>query len=169
MASFVSLYLSYLVLAYIGVSLGLHRFWAHREFKAGVWYEWVSLTAALCVGVYNPLGWIGVHRYHHAHADTPNDPHEPGWKALFSIWPAFPPRMVKDIIRNPRIRFFSKYGKWLVIPLVFTGLPIIGYISIGIFNCFAHANGRPVNRWWLNLFTPGEGNHADHHRLSRPE
>ena len=158
------------MLAYIGVTKGLHRYWSHAEFKACVWYEWISLTAALLVGVYKPLGWIGIHRLHHEHADTDKDPHRPGIRTFFSWWNVeIPLSAVKDHVRNPRIRFFQKYGKYLIIPVIIINpyLPLLGIISMGVLNCFGHTNGKPVDRWWLNLFTPGEGNHDRHHRFSK--
>ena len=162
-------YLSYLLLAYVGVTKGLHRYWSHAEFKAGVWFEWVSLIAALLVGVYKPLGWIGIHRLHHKYADTDMDPHLPSIKTFFSWWDSrIPLSVVKDHIRNPRIVFFQRYGKYLIWPVIILCpyLPLLGIISMGMLNCFGHSKGKAVNRWWLNFFTPGEGNHDNHHRHS---
>ena len=159
-------YLSYLVLAYIGATKGLHRYWSHKEFKAGVWFEWLSLWCALFIGVYKPLGWIGIHRMHHAYSDTDKDPHPPGWKSILSDWDtSIPMWFVKDHIRNPRIRFFQKYGKFLIWPVIILSpyTILLGYIGMGVLNTFGHKDGGPRNVWWINLFAPGEGQHRDHH------
>ena len=44
---------------------------------------------SLC-GCQSPISWSGVHRMHHAYADTSKDPHSPNFKKwyqiLFSSW-----------------------------------------------------------------------------------
>ena len=81
------IYISYIILATIGATFGLHRYWSHKQGKRRVWFEWLSLFCALPLGVYKPLGWIGIHRLHHKYSDTILDPHCPdhkGLKVLFS-------------------------------------------------------------------------------------
>jgi len=165
-------YIGYYVLATIGATIGLHRYWAHREGKRRAWFEWLSLSCALCIGVYKPLGWIGVHRLHHKYTDTINDPHSPkhqgAWNVLLSRWnKPIPLSIVRDVITNPRIKFMEKYGKYLIwIVIVFSPLTILfGYAGIGILNYFGHQDGKPMNRWFINILAPFEGNHDDHHSL----
>jgi len=165
-------YLLYIGLATIGATFGLHEYWSHGRGKRRVWWEWLSLTCALFIGVYKPVGWIGIHRLHHRYHDTENDPHSPkhkGWKVLLSDWSdtKIPPRIVKDILRNPRIMFFQKYGIYMFIPIAIISLPtvIMGYVGMGVLNYFGHDNGKAVNRRFINFFAPFEGRHADHHGL----
>ena len=40
---------------------------------------------------------------------------------------------------------------------------ICSYIFYGMLNLFGHGSDGPINRWWINLFAPFEGNHNDHH------
>lgn len=163
-------WLLYLLFAWYGVTKGLHAYWSHKQFKAGPFYEWTSLIAALFVGAYKPIGWVGVHRLHHRYTDTEKDPH------IISFWAKWtgiylPKSVVRDVIRNPRMRFFEKNGKYLImIPFIlFPLLPIIGYVSMSSFNYFAHGDGKskPRNAWWLNLLCPGEGKHLDHHNYGK--
>lgn len=163
-------YILYIILATIGATFGLHEYWAHKRGKRRVWWEWLSLTCALFIGVYKPVGWIGIHRLHHKYHDTENDPHSPkhkGWKVLISDWSdtKIPPRIVKDVLKNPRIMFFQKYGIYMFIPIALLSFPtiILGYIGMGVLNYFGHSDGSAVNRWWINFFAPFEGAHADHH------
>lgn len=164
-------YFFYIIFATIGATYGYHRYWAHKKFKMGVWYEWLTLTCGLFVGIYKPIGWIGIHRLHHKYSDTEMDPHSPVYRnkldVLFSKWNTdIPPSIVKDIIRNPRIIFFQRYGKYLAIP-VFIISPItfiLGYVGMGVLNYFGHKNGNAINRWWINFFAPFEGNHGNHHK-----
>jgi fatty-acid desaturase len=43
---------------------------------------------------------------------------------------------------------------------------LLGYAGIGILNYFGHQNSKPMNRWFINILAPFEGNHNDHHSLS---
>lgn len=182
-------YLWYMLIVYIGVSLGYHRYWSHRQFKAGKWFEWLSVFLAIHTGARGPLGWIGVHRLHHAKSDTTDDPHSPlyvpAWQVLTSTWSykkSVPRKYVADVISNPCIKFYHKYWKiiliftgvslFLINPLIFVSLwlmpQILGHLGFGLLNYFGHKNGSSVNRWWINLLAPGEGNHKDHHTYSSP-
>lgn len=168
---FIYYYVAYLILATIGATFGLHRYWSHGIGRRNKWYECLTLFCALIIGVYKPLGWIGTHRLHHKYTDTPNDPHSPkyqgAWNVLLSRWDKpIPLSIVRDVIKNPRIRFMEKYGKFLIWPvIIFSPYTILlGYAGIGILNYFGHQDGKPMNRWFINILAPFEGNHNDHHK-----
>ena len=163
-------YIVYLPLAIVGATYGLHRYWAHQQGPRDTAFEWISLVCSLFLGVYKPLGWIGIHRLHHKYSDSEKDPHCPkfkGWKVLVSDWSdtKVPLFIVRDIVSNPRIRFFQKYGKYLIWPIIVCcPLTILyGYIGIGVLNYFGHSTNGPQNKWYINIFAPFEGNHYDHH------
>ena len=119
-----------------------------------------------------------VHRMHHAYADTPRDPHSPlynkWWEILFSTWRIknIPRKFVKDLYKNPRVMFFHKY-RYYILGLTYVVLYqylfylivtfTLSYIFYGMLNLFGHSDEGPINRWWINLFAPFEGNHNDHH------
>ena len=138
------------------------------------------LYCGILCGGRSALSWSGVHRMHHAYADTPKDPHSPKYKKwyqiLFSTWKIknIPRKFVKDLYKNPRIMFFHKYGlmimisTWIIaayfgVALYFIWVYIFSYIFYGMLNLFGHNENGPVNRWWIHLFAPFEGNHNDHH------
>jgi len=167
-------YLLYLFLATFGATYGLHRYWSHKRGKRRVWYEWFSLTCALFLGVHKPMAWVGIHRLHHRHHDTPQDPHCVKYKGffpvLFSWWDAnIPLSTVRDILRNPRIMFFEKYGKYFIWPVIIISpyTVLLGILGLGILNAFGHDDKGPINNSIINLIAPFEGNHADHHRFDK--
>jgi len=167
-------YVLYLILALLGATYGLHRYWSHKMGKRRIWFEWLSLSCALCIGVYKPLGWVGIHRLHHKYSDTIKDPHSPkyqgAWNVLLSKWnKPVPISLIRDVVNNERIKFFQRYGKYLIwIVILLSPITILfGYIGIGILNYFGHKSGGPSNVWWINLFAPGEGNHENHHSESK--
>ena len=65
----------YYLLAGLGVNLGYHRVLSHRSLKLNKWLERTLVIVGLPAGT--PVQWVGNHRYHHAHTDTPLDPHSP--------------------------------------------------------------------------------------------
>ena len=112
-------YIIYMLVALIGITMGYHRYFSHREFKTNAVGETVMLYLGLLCGVRSPLSWAGVHRMHHAHSDTDKDPHSPivmgRWRVFFSAYHVntIPRKYIKDLLRNPRVMFFHNY-RWHV-------------------------------------------------------
>jgi fatty-acid desaturase len=67
--------LGYYLLAGLAINLGYHRVLSHRSLKLSKWLERTLVILGLPAGT--PVQWAGNHRYHHAHTDTPLDPHSP--------------------------------------------------------------------------------------------
>ena len=179
-------YIIYMAIALYGITRGYHRYFSHREFTTSTVQETLMLYCGLLCGVRSPLTWAGVHRMHHAYSDTTLDPHSPilmsKWRVFFSVYkvPTIPRKFIKDLLRNPRVMFFHKHGKiiWLshfaITYLVFGTIGIwvnlmiifFSYIGYGVLNTFGHDSQGPVNRFWISLIAPFEGNHQDHHNNS---
>jgi len=173
----------YLIIAHFSVSAGLHRYFAHKAFKAHWFYEIFVLWSTNLIGLRSPIGWMGVHRMHHHHSDTKDDPHSPltkgFWKVLFGVFKVdhIPSKYVRDLYKNPRIYFFHKY--WHIIwgvqifiaaiiswqfLLAYTVIPsILALVGFGLVNAVCHKNGKSRNVPIINLLTAGEGYHAEHH------
>jgi len=176
-------FLWFQVIAHVGISAGVHRYFAHRQFKAPVWFEWISLYLTLLAGSMSPIGWIAAHRLHHSHSDTAADPHSPKykgfWYVFFSAWniKKIPRRIVSDLYRNARLKFFHRHWKiiwgtsaiisYLISPYFFIGyivIPaILGRVGFGMVNAITHKNGEVHNVPWINILTAGEGYHKEHH------
>ena len=177
-------FLWYLIIAHVGVSAGLHRYFAHKAFKSHWIYEILVLWMTNLIGLRSPIGWMGVHRMHHHHSDTDLDPHSPlkvgFWKVLFGIWKVekIPTKYVRDLYQNPRILFFHNY--WHVIWatqafvalliswqffVAYTVIPsILSLIGFGLVNGVCHVGGKSRNFPIINILTAGEGYHAEHHK-----
>src|SRR5215472_89928 len=67
----------YFVYGCIGLSIGFHRYYAHRTFAAPRWAQILfTLAGALgCSG--SPASWAVMHRQHHKYSDREGDPHSP--------------------------------------------------------------------------------------------
>jgi fatty-acid desaturase len=64
--------------AFLGFAVGvcLHRYFAHRSFRAGRITQ-AGLAAIGALAFTDPIGFAGKHRLHHRHADGPGDVHSP--------------------------------------------------------------------------------------------
>lgn len=184
---FIYSFIWWFFLSSVIISAGYHRYFAHKAFKAGVWYEYAVLILGPLSGAGHVLGWVGVHRLHHNHSDTPKDPHSPKyqpiWRVLTSTFkvPPIKHRHVIDLLKNPRVMWFYKWHQkirvatfllgfllpinWFIILLV---LPLFwGYLGFGLLNTICHSGEGVRNSMFVNIFTGGEGWHANHHDKPR--
>jgi len=173
----------YQVIAMFGLSIGLHRHFAHNQFKTSKLFEVVSLFLAMLAFSRSPLSWIGAHRLHHRFSDTPKDPHSPThkgfWNILFNNWQVkkIDRPYVRDLFKNPRVMFFHKHWLKLHVITAFIALLIsfkvffifvlspliLGFVSYGIFNALGHKGSSAVTNKFINFLSAGEGFHNVHH------
>lgn len=103
------------VLNILGMSLGYHRYFAHRSFETSKPMRYALGILAQC-GVYGSLPkWVMDHRRHHARSDRPGDIHSPfvdghgnrlsGWKGIAHAQLGW---VFHDTITDPEV-----YGKGL--------------------------------------------------------
>jgi fatty-acid desaturase len=176
-------YIFYYVAALVGISIGYHRYFTHRSFKTSICIETIMLFFGLICGGRSALTWAAVHRIHHSKSDTEDDPHSPIykgiWKVITSSWKIdyIPKKYIIDLLRNPRVVFFHRYGKYFHLTyaivllmisielfIIFAVIPfVLSWIGFGLLNYFAHRNGQPENVPLLNIIAPGEGWHKTHH------
>jgi stearoyl-CoA desaturase (Delta-9 desaturase) len=60
-----------------GMTIGLHRYFAHRCFEAGPQMRLVLAILGSMAAQGPLLSWVTIHRKHHAFSDRPGDPHSP--------------------------------------------------------------------------------------------
>lgn len=176
-------YIFYYVAALLGISIGYHRYFTHKSFHTNLITEYIMLMLGTICGGRSVLTWAAVHRMHHANSDTEEDPHSPmfkgAWNVLASRWRvrSIPKKYIKDLLSNPRIVFFHRYGRYIHLTyaaillfisidvfVIFVVVPyVLAWIGFGALNYFAHKDGQPSNVPILNLIAPGEGWHKTHH------
>jgi stearoyl-CoA desaturase (delta-9 desaturase) len=127
------------VLNMLGMEVALHRYFAHRAFKAGK-YTKTFLAILGSLAYMGPLiWWVAIHRIHHMNTDGEGDPHTPwnrdgglrgkikgifkahiGW--LFDPSSARPQGWGKyavDLYRDPILfRIHMAYDYWLLFGLL---------------------------------------------------
>ena len=139
----------------LGISIGYHRLYTHRSFKATPLVRGVvgALGSAALEGPV--ISWVANHRKHHAFADRHGDPHSPyvdhgggvmgtlrglghahmGW--LFShTQRGAKQRYVPDLLRDPVARFVDRtWVLWVALGLAFPfglGVALTGSIWGGL-------------------------------------
>lgn len=76
MSSILTSVLFYYLYSGIGLGMMFHRFWTHKTFEFKSKYiKWLLTWFGLMAGRGSVLGWVYVHRIHHAFSDTDKDPH----------------------------------------------------------------------------------------------
>ena len=188
-----------LFLSEIGIGAAYHRYYAHRCYKLHPAAETVLLFLATLAFQGSALKWSHDHRKHHAHLDTEQDPYSitkgffhahVGW--LFWKAPPFEPSRVRDLLKNPRVRFQDRWfgplgvganalvfalvglatGEWLgsFVLAWWTRLMISHHLTWFI-NSLAHTWGSrlysreltAVDNFAIAILTVGEGYHNYHH------
>lgn len=72
-------------LSMLGLTVGFHRLFSHRSFRACRWLK-ISLGILGSIALEGPITvWVCNHRRHHAHADREGDPHSP-WRFGTTPW-----------------------------------------------------------------------------------
>lgn len=179
----------------VGVSIYYHRYISHRSFEfRNKFFKYFCLFFGVIAGQGDPLRWAAVHRHHHLHSDTEDDPHGPhkGWISYF-LSDAYGD--INLILKDRRVKsklnlFLFKYyflcliawwlllfilgGWWLVLNISI--LPIGMYLTgvnatVQLTHKYGyknfHVKDEARNNWWVNLFSFGEGWHNNHHAKPR--
>ncbi|MEV0251470.1 fatty acid desaturase [Nocardia sp. NPDC050712] len=123
-----------------GITVGFHRYAAHKSFKTSRWFEGVLMVSGSMALEGPLLFWVITHRRHHRFADDLGDPHSPnlsgsGWRGrLRGLWYAHIPWMFSDqesrvevfapdILRDRTLFNYSRsYPIWALLSL---GLPAL--------------------------------------------
>jgi stearoyl-CoA desaturase (delta-9 desaturase) len=125
------------LLTALGITAGFHRLFVHRSFETYMPVKVVFAVLGSMAVQGDLITWVGVHRRHHQHSDTPDDPHTPhhhgpgllGWLKgywhahigwFFDPTPADLERYVKDLRQSPTLRGVSGlFPLWVALGLVF--------------------------------------------------
>ncbi|MDX2148008.1 MAG: fatty acid desaturase [Planctomycetota bacterium] len=131
----------------IGVTVGYHRLFTHKSFKA-------KPAVAATLGVLGSMAiegsileWVATHRRHHQHTDRENDPHSPythgegfvgmlrgmvhshfGWFFSKRPSPEVMAKYVPDLMADPVVSFVSR---WFV-PLAIIGQLVPAAIGFAV-------------------------------------
>ena len=119
-----------------GITIGFHRYVAHKSFKTSRFFEGVLLISGSMALEGPLLFWVSTHRRHHRYADEQGDPHSPNLSGgsiggkLKGLWYAHIPWMFSDqesrttvfapdVLRDRRLYSYNRsYPVWGLIGLL---------------------------------------------------
>jgi len=116
-----------------GITGGYHRYFSHRTYRTGRVMQFLLAVLGCSAVQKGPLWWAAIHRRHHKHSDTPEDPHSSvqGFAWSHYRW-IFAPRWqvtelerVRDLAKFPELVWLNR---WHLVPVVALG---IGCFAIG--------------------------------------
>lgn len=173
-----------------GMTMTYHRLLAHKSWKAPLWFRYFGLFCATIGLTGSAISWVAIHRKHHRHTDTPEDPHSPTYKGFwfchfFSMFAKVELKYVRDLLASKTYRlqhrfyfYFSAFYASLLFfidPLAIVyawlapacilwnaGSSIISISHMGGKNPH-HLESKAGNNWLLGLLVWGEGWHNNHH------
>jgi stearoyl-CoA desaturase (delta-9 desaturase) len=140
--------ISFYLFTGLGVTVGLHRYFTHKAFKAVRPVRWLLGVAGSMAVQGELIAWVAAHRRHHAYADQEGDPHSPHLieegGALRNLWHAHTgwlfvgektdqERWAPDLLKDPMIARISRMSPLYVI-LSYTLPPLIGLVATGTFH-----------------------------------
>lgn len=160
----------WLLVGGFGVSVGMHRHFAHRAFSAPRPVR-IMLGIAGSMAAQGPVSyWVGIHRRHHTFSDQPGDPHSPhrrangarsrlsafvhghlGWAISHDV--PMPSRYSADLIRDPAIAWVERRYWWLV------GLGVAIPATIGI-AIHGGLDGLVLGAYWGGMVRIALGHHV---------
>jgi stearoyl-CoA desaturase (delta-9 desaturase) len=139
----------------LGITVGFHRLFTHRSFKAGPATRAV-LGALGSAAIEGPIiSWVADHRKHHAFSDQEGDPHSPHVGHGEGVWAQFKgffhahigwlfihtqrgnkQRFAPDLLKDPVVRFIDRtFVLWAVVGLAIPfglGVAIGGTVLAGL-------------------------------------
>lgn len=123
-----------------GITVGFHRYLAHRTFKTSRFFQAFILISGSMAAQGPILFWVTTHRRHHTYSDRRGDPHSPNLhegktrlERLKGVWQAHMPWMLssemsswnffgKDILKDRTLFFFNQtYLIWVLLGLALPG------------------------------------------------
>ncbi|WP_422049738.1 acyl-CoA desaturase [Shimia sp.] len=180
----------YFVFGCLGVVVTFHRYLSHRSFQFRWWWlERLFILFGHLAGSGSAIGWVAVHKAHHAYSDTDRDPHGPrrGWRNFVPDYDdVVNYRMVRSMLRDRYLRWLHKNGILLIAAYYLALWLIGGDIAVAFFggipqaitilmsvitNWVGHVYGYQTyetgedsrNCWWLAIPAWGESWHNNHH------
>src|SRR3984893_3624184 len=96
-----TLFAMFYAIQMFGVSIGFHRYLAHKSFKTSPFFEGVLMITGSMALEGPVLFWVSTHRRHHRFSDEEGDPHSPNLSGdgligkLKGLWYAHVPGMFR--------------------------------------------------------------------------
>jgi stearoyl-CoA desaturase (delta-9 desaturase) len=145
-------FLFYYIATGTSITLGYHRLFSHKAFKASWPVKLFVLLFGAAAFENSALWWSSEHRKHHKHVDTDDDPYDiskgffwahMGW-LMFKLKPDSPTNNVQDLKKDRLVMWQHKWVHLLSFLVSFVVPALIGYgygIYMGMENPMVAALG----------------------------
>lgn len=187
--------LFYILYSAVGLGMMFHRYWTHKsfEFKSST-LKWILTCFGLLAGRGSIVGWVHVHREHHAYSDTEKDPHIRNMSLIKIIFPSLTDHgkninkfLIRDLLNKDQL-FINNYYLAMVLapviiitlispyvaflcwyaPVFFTNIIWNIFIWIGHHKTLGYKNhstdDHSANIGIFSFLLLGEGWHNNHHK-----
>ena len=142
-----TLFVVFYAIQMFGITIGFHRYVAHKQFKTSRFFEGVLMIAGSMALEGPLLFWVSTHRRHHRFADEPGDPHSPNlggpglsgklkglWYAhipwMFSDQESRPTVFARDVLRDRHLYSYNRtYAVWALVSLLLPGSSASGSVA----------------------------------------
>lgn len=154
----------YWLTASMGITMGFHRYLAHRSFKLNRIGQFIVYLAGTLAVQGTPLTWAATHRLHHRKSDKPGDPHSPRdgnwWSHILWLFVTrrkeedrmLYRRYTPDLINDPMLRFFEVTFIWWTVALAI-GLYLWGGLPFVLWGVCLRMTLVHHNTWFVNSAT----------------
>lgn len=164
------------------MTMTYHRLLSHKSWSPPKWIEYLFTLFATIGLTGSAISWVAIHREHHAHTDTEDDPHSPAHKGfIYAHWLSmFSPVNIKYARHLLRDKFYSWQHKYyyeinLSYALILFAIDPFALVyawlvpAMILWNAgssivsLSHRNGQVHSDLILALLVWGEGYHIRHH------
>lgn len=181
----------YFLIFGFGVSLTFHRSITHRALDMHPILEMIGKFFASMGGTGSPISWVLIHRAHHKHSDTDQDPHgaRDVLKYVIGKYPAVSAKGIRKLAESKFNKFIHRHYYLIIFTYgVLWGVMGIEYFCYGfiypmvlnmiaghLVNWYTHSayvsnyrlheiKDTSQNNIIIGILTWGEGYHNTHHR-----
>ncbi len=135
----ISLFLAFFIATGLSITLGYHRLFAHKAFRAAWPVRFLTLVFGAAAFENCALAWVSDHRRHHKHTDHDDDPYDISkgfWHAhigwiLFKINPEPPWDNVADLRKDKLVMWQDKYYVPIAVTAGFLIPAALGWLYSG--------------------------------------
>lgn len=114
----------------LGITVGYHRYFSHRAFRAGRGMQFVLALMGNAAVQRGPLWWAAHHRHHHRHSDTPQDAHSPVQDSF--LWSHMLWFLSNGNYRTrlENIKDFAKFPELMILDRFDILVPVVSYVGL---------------------------------------
>jgi stearoyl-CoA desaturase (delta-9 desaturase) len=135
----VALFIFYVYATGMSITLGYHRLFAHKAFKARIPVRLWTLVFGACAFENSALDWCSAHRKHHKHVDHEEDPYDISkgffWAHIgWLLVKLHPERQMENVSDLRKDRLIMWQHRWVQLIAVVWGLVLpacIGFVWSG--------------------------------------